>query len=79
MFVDEAKTESCVFYFQVLATPARPLQFVKLAGLNAAAQYKLRGTEQVFGGDELMYAGMKVPTTLIGDFQTVSWHFQIKK
>lgn len=78
MFVDEAKTECYVFYFQVLATPARPLQFVKLAGLNEAARYQLRGTEQIFGGDELMYAGIKVPTALIGDFQTVSWHFQLK-
>ncbi|MBC6316331.1 alpha-galactosidase [Listeria grandensis] len=78
MFVDATKSEAYVFYFQVLATPAKPLKSIRLTGLDEAADYELIGTEQVFGGDELMYAGVKIPTALIGDFQTVRWHFKLK-
>ncbi|MBC1512407.1 alpha-galactosidase [Listeria booriae] len=78
MFVDKTKTEAVVFYFQVLAVPAKPLQAIKLAGLNKDAQYKINATKQVFGGDELMYSGLKIPTTLKGDFQTFQWHLTAK-
>ncbi|MBC1475296.1 hypothetical protein HB852_11795 [Listeria grandensis] len=36
--------------------------FIRWTGLDEAAGYELIGTEQVFGGDELMYAGVKIPT-----------------
>lgn len=78
MFVDKTKTEAVVFYFQVLAVPAKPLQAIKLTGLNKDAEYKINATKQVFGGDELMYSGLKIPTTLKGDFQTFQWHLIAK-
>ncbi|MBC1574254.1 alpha-galactosidase [Listeria booriae] len=78
MFVDKTKTEAVVFYFQVLAVPAKPLQAIKLTGLNKDAEYKINATNQVFGGDELMYSGLKIPTTLKGDFQTFQWHLTAK-
>ncbi|MBC2283149.1 alpha-galactosidase [Listeria booriae] len=78
MFVDKTKIEAVVFYFQVLAVPAKPLQAIKLAGLNKESQYKINATKQVFGGDELMYSGLKIPTTLKGDFQTFQWHLTAK-
>ncbi|MBC1561317.1 alpha-galactosidase [Listeria booriae] len=78
MFVDKTKTEAVVFYFQVLAVPAKPLQAIKLTGLNKDAEYKINATKQVFGGDELMYSGLKIPTTLKGDFQTFQWHLTAK-
>ncbi|MBC2205919.1 alpha-galactosidase [Listeria booriae] len=78
MFVDKTKTEIVVFYFQVLAVPAKPLQAIKLTGLNKDAEYKINATKQVFGGDELMYSGLKIPTTLKGDFQTFQWHLTAK-
>ncbi|EUJ22831.1 Alpha-galactosidase [Listeria grandensis FSL F6-0971] len=78
MFVVVTKSEAYVFYFQVLATPAKLLKSIRLTGLDEAAGYELIGTEQVFDRDELMYAGVKIPTALIGDFQTVSWQFKLK-
>lgn len=78
MFVDKTKTEAVVFYFQVLAVPAKPLQAIKLAGLNKDTEYKINATKQVFGGDELMYSGLKIPTKLKGDFQTFQWHLIAK-
>ncbi|MBC1648837.1 alpha-galactosidase [Listeria booriae] len=78
MFVDKTKTEAVVFYFQVLAVPAKPLLAIKLAGLNKESQYKINATKQVFGGDELMYSGLQIPTTLKGDFQTFQWHLTAK-
>ncbi|KRE48418.1 alpha-galactosidase [Paenibacillus sp. Soil724D2] len=72
-FVNREKTEAIVFYFRVLAEPNAPFESFKVKGLDADKAYKVIGTNEVFGGDELAYAGLSVPNELKGDFQSYVW------
>lgn len=74
-FVSEDQTEVYAAYFAVLATAAAPLARIKLKGLNPQMKYQLVGTEEVFDGAELMYAGLAIPR-LKGDFQSLTWRFK---
>jgi alpha-galactosidase len=75
LFADKAKSEAIAFYFSVLAEPAAPLKFLRLNGIDVTKKYRLAGTNQVYGGDELAYAGLSIPTEMKGDFQSCVWHF----
>ncbi|MEE6131705.1 alpha-galactosidase [Priestia flexa] len=79
LFTDEAKEEVVVFYYRVLAEPATPLRSIKLHGLASDKSYELIGTDNVYGGDELMYSGIHVPISLQGDFQSYVWKFKAKR
>lgn len=74
-FVSEDQTEVYAAYFAVLAVAAGPLARIKLKGLNPQMKYQLAGTEEVFDGAELMYAGLAIPR-LKGDFQSLVWRFK---
>jgi alpha-galactosidase len=76
LFTNDDQSEALVFYFSVLAEPAAPLKLLKVTGIDPNRQYQLVGTDQVFGGDELMYVGLSIPVELRGDFQSCSWHFR---
>lgn len=45
---------------------------LKLKGLEENCIYRLKGTKEEFGGDELMYIGLNIPE-LIGDYKGVYW------
>ncbi|WP_127532108.1 alpha-galactosidase [Paenibacillus kobensis] len=67
MFVSKDRTESMVVYVQVLNEPNEPLGRLKLKGLDPSRNYRLAGTDRIYGGDELMYAGIAAPR-FHGDF-----------
>lgn len=79
MYVSEDRSESVVFYFRFLARPNPPRPAIRLKGLDPLADYLVREipngrAEPVFGGDELMHAGLPVPErALFGDFQSAVW------
>jgi len=74
-FADKEKKEVVAFYFRVLAEPAAPLRYLKLAGTDPGKKYRLAGTEEVYGGDELAYVGISISRETEGDFRSQVWHF----
>lgn len=67
-----------VFYYRILAKANEPLtSILKLRGLDEEKDYMLLGTDQVYGGDELMYAGLVIPE-LKGDFVSAYWRFRVE-
>ncbi|MEQ8154316.1 MAG: alpha-galactosidase [Clostridiaceae bacterium] len=78
MVVSEDKTEAFVAYFRVLAEPNGPIRKVSLKGLDPDKEYSVSGKEGIFGGDELMYAGLVIPD-LQGDYQSIVWHLKSNK
>jgi alpha-galactosidase len=75
MFVSEDKKKAFVAYFRVLVRPNAPFVWIKLQGLNPEYNYRLLGTDKVYGGDELMNAGIGLPY-VIGDFYSKVWRFE---
>ena len=75
MFVLEDGSEALVAYFQVLSEPNAPLKKLRLNGLNANDDYLVYDAdrpedgEELFGGDELMRVGLKLPIWK-GDFRS---------
>lgn len=76
LFTNKDKSEAIVFYFRVLDEAAAPSTFLRLKGIDPAKQYALAGDVEVFGGDELMYAGLHIPVEIKGDFQSLVWHLK---
>ena len=70
MFISSDKREAVVFYFQVLARANTHAKILYLRGLDPLKNYIEIDSGLAFGGDGLMYAGIKVPE-LKGDFQSV--------
>jgi len=77
MVVNENRSEAMVAYFRVLAEANAPLSRLKLKGLDPDRDYMLQATGDVYGGDELMYAGINLPD-LHGDFQSLLLRFKVK-
>lgn len=77
MVVSEDRSEAMVAYFRVLAEANAPLSRLKLKGLDPNRDYVLQATGDVYGGDELMYAGINLPG-LHGDYQSLLWRFKAK-
>lgn len=69
MFLTENKEEAVVSYFKKLAECNYKLKKLKLKGIKHDSNYQLIGTDEIYGGDELMYAGIVMPE-LKGDFQS---------
>lgn len=74
MVVAKDKSEALVTYVQVLGRPNMHSRKIKLLGLYAAADYRLDGTDEVYGGDLLMNAGMLVED-MRGDYMSRLYHF----
>lgn len=75
MVVSEDKSEAFVAYFRVLAVPNGPITRLHLKGLDPNKSYSVKGKNGVYGGDELMYAGIGIPE-LKGDYQSVTWRLK---
>ncbi|MCQ6280749.1 alpha-galactosidase [Bacillus sp. EB600] len=75
LFVTDDQSEVVVGYYKVLAQPNPPLTSLKFKGLNSELLYKHIETGNIYGGDELMYAGIAIPL-LKGDFTSVFWRFK---
>ena len=74
MVVAKDKSEALVTYVQVLGRPNMHSRKIKILGLYAAADYRLDGTDEVYGGDLLMNAGMLVED-MRGDYMSRLYHF----
>jgi len=78
MFISEDGREALVFYFNVLNEANSVLRRLRLKGLDPQANYAVEpldgwqdagGAAGVYGGDQLMYAGLTLQTGH-GDFQS---------
>jgi alpha-galactosidase len=74
MFVSKDQSEAFVVYVSVLQEPNPKLNRFRLKGLDASRDYQLQGTDSVYGGDELMFAGLASPQ-FHGDFASKVYHF----
>lgn len=61
--------EVLVTFVQVLNRPNYHSRLIKLQGLNPDARYRVQGTDKVYSGDALMYAGLPVENPW-GDFKS---------
>jgi alpha-galactosidase len=75
LFTSQDQSEVIVVYSQILSLPNPPLCSLRLKGLNPNFLYQDSKTGDVYGGDELMYAGIAIPQ-LKGDFISVIWSFR---
>ncbi len=75
MIVSPDRSEAFVMYVHVLAEANSNLDWLLLRGLNPAARYRCTQDGKVYGGDQLMYAGMKLPS-MSADFQSAVWHLR---
>ncbi|MBO9600597.1 MAG: GH36 C-terminal domain-containing protein, partial [Cohnella sp.] len=72
----EDGAEAVVAYYKLLAQPNSGFRYIRLQGLEAKAKYAVTGCDSVFGGDELMNVGLRVPAELLmGDFRSAFWRF----
>lgn len=74
MVVAKDKREALITYVQVMGRPNVHSRKIKLAGLLADGDYRLDGTDKVYGGDLLMNAGMLVEN-MRGDYMSRLYHF----
>ncbi len=77
MFVAQDRREAVVFWFKVLAQPNAPFSLLKLKGLDPELDYEVVGSEQTYGGDVLMYAGLQLAPRG-GDFQSAVWRLKAR-
>lgn len=76
LFANKDKTEVIVYLFRELAEANAAIGSLRLAGIDTTKKYTLLGTEKIYGGDELTYAGLSIPIEMKGDFQSHVWHFK---
>ena len=74
MVVAKDKSEALVTYVQVLGRPNVHSRKIKLLGLDEAADYRLDGTDKVYGGDLLMNAGLLIEK-MCGDYMSRLYYF----
>lgn len=74
-YVSQDKEEVLAGFYQVLAAPNPKEEKVKLKGLDPDADYKEVNSGEIYGGDELMNYGIKVPY-LKKDFSSRVWRFK---
>lgn len=75
MIVAPDRKEAFVVYVRVLAEANAPLDWLRLRGLDPAARYRCEADGKTYGGDQLMYAGLLLPT-VSADFQSFAWHLR---
>lgn len=68
--ISKDKKQALVTFVQVLGRANCHSRILRLQGLDPNARYRIEGTDQVFGGDTLLYAGLPVEN-LWGDFRSV--------
>lgn len=75
MFISKDKKEALVFYYRVLVEASRPLECLKLQGLDETKIYSMNA-DAMFGGDELMNIGFYIDPSLSGDYATQMFHLK---
>ncbi|MFB9328007.1 alpha-galactosidase [Paenibacillus aurantiacus] len=75
MFISEDRITALVGYFRVLAEPNPVVTRLRLKSLDPSKDYRLEGTDEIYGGDRLMNAGIQIPV-MIGDFQSKMMYFK---
>jgi alpha-galactosidase len=75
MVVNAARTEAAAFHFSILCEANSPELVLRLAGLDPGLDYMIQETGETFGGDELMYAGLRL-TSYTGDFRGRMWRLK---
>lgn len=75
MYVSKDKSEAAVVFVSVLQEANPPLDRFRLQGLEAEADYVLQGEDVLYGGDELMFAGLARPQ-FHSDFASKVYHFK---
>jgi alpha-galactosidase len=75
MFVSKDKSEAFVVFVSVLQEPYAPLNRLILKGLDPQRDYRMAEDNVVYGGDELMYAGLPFPR-FHGDFASCVYRFR---
>ncbi len=75
MFVSKNKREAFAVYVSVLQEPYPPLSRFRLKGLNPSFDYKLDLDGEVYGGDELLQAGLPTPQ-FHGDYASRVYRFR---
>ncbi|MBD1380316.1 alpha-galactosidase [Metabacillus arenae] len=78
-FINKDKDEAIVFYFRLLSEANSPFESFKVKGLDPLKSYKVENTNDIYGGDELEFVGLSVPTELNGDFQSHVWRLKALK
>ena len=73
MLVSPARDEALVTHVTILALPNAAQRFLRLKGLDAAANYKIG--DLVRRGDALMNIGLPIPYPS-GDFVSCQWHLR---
>ncbi|NIK78811.1 alpha-galactosidase [Paenibacillus castaneae] len=61
MFVSKDQSDAFVVFVSVLQEPNPKLNRFRLKGLDPNRDYRLQGEETVYGGDQLLYAGLATP------------------
>ncbi len=83
MVASENKSQAVVGYYQVLSIPNPGFKYLKLKGLDPDSDYKITGTDEVYGGDELMhigldlsYIGLDISEIDLRDFKSRIWKLE---
>ncbi len=86
MVVSQDKKEAYIGYYRVLAEPNPGYYRLRLKGLDPEMDYRIVDSEEVHGGDELMYVGFNLPeffngitpdaAKMGGDFQSSVWRLK---
>ena len=74
-YLSQDREEVLAGFYQVLATPNPKEETLKLKGLDPESDYKELNSGEIYGGDELMNYGIKVPY-LKEDFSSRVWRFK---
>lgn len=74
-FVSKDKKHVIAIYIRTLSMPAYCVETITLRGLEEDAIYRNSETQEIFGGDELMYAGISIPRVR-EDFTSFIWYFE---
>jgi len=75
LIVSEDKRDFLLYYLRILGGANEPIKRLRLKGINPDFNYVLEDDGSLYGGDELMYAGIVIPE-LKGDFQSIMMHFK---
>ena len=62
------KSETLITYIQVIARANARSRRIRLKGLEAKSRYRISGTDEIYSGEILMYAGLPV-AGISGDFK----------
>jgi alpha-galactosidase len=74
-YVNQDQQEVLAGFYQVLAAPNPKEEILKLKGLDSERDYEELNSGEIYGGDELMNYGIKVPY-LKSDFSSRVWRFK---